>query len=388
LYSLNISIKLWIFILEGRRDNIMAYNIEGVETGIYPKKYTNTASDDGKSSGLLSGSVPYNKSGRNNITIDFDSDYFKSIYHNSHLFRERELDIYNKTYRFGYFANNTMSAGREYLFFTKPDLNILDINTGKLNSSLADIPFWQDLYNNRIETILALQNSAPNNANVNDIFCHLLQNQVTSSLDIPNLSATMIETPTNDYGVGYMYRGSSESSDDNPEFSLEFKDNKWLSTYSFFKAYELYETMKHHGTIAPRQTYIENKILHDQFAIYKFIVAEDMETIVYYGKMYGVTPKSLPRDAFSSATFENGISYSIDFQAAFYEDMIPEILSDFNYLSKGFYDVQPYDIENYNEALGNSDGRAATAAIVKKYESSKSPSGFVYKLKWRGKDTV
>ena len=46
-----------------------------------------------------------------------------------------------------------------------------------------------------------------------------------------------------------------------------------------------------------------------------------METIVYYCKYYGVTPKSLPRDIFSSNTFENGIVYSIGFHAQFFEDM-------------------------------------------------------------------
>ena len=335
--------------------------------------------DNGFSSRLLNQSNP----GKN-----LDSDYFKKIYQDAHVYGDKDVDIFNKTYRFGYFTTNTMSAGKEFLFFTKPDLNILNLNTYNLNTNLAGVPFWQDLYSHRKDIIYSLQESAPGYKYPADVFCHLLQNQVTSSMDIPNLSSNMVDTALNDYGVGYQYRGSSESSDDNPEFSLEFKDNKWLNVYTFFKAYELYETMKHHGTIAPRQEYIENRILHDQFSIYKFIVAEDMETIVYYGKMYGVTPKSLPRDSFSNATFESGISYSVDFQAAFYEDMIPEILSDFNYISMPFYKTQPYDIDIYNDILDTADGRAATSAIVKKYTSKKSPTGFVYKLKWRGRDII
>ena len=195
----------------------------------------------------------------------------------------------------------------------------------------------------------------------------------------------MTDGPVNDYGVGYSYRGSSEASDDNPDFSLEFKDNRILDVYLFFKAYELYETMKHHGSVAPDQYYIENRIIHDQFSIYKFIVGEDMETMVYWGKMYGVTPKSLPRDAFSNANFDNGLSYNVDFQAAFYEDMIPDILADFNTLSHDAYFACPYQVDIVNGTLGGIDGRAVRAAYI--YEGTDMGKK-AYKLRWRGVDRV
>lgn len=312
---------------------------------------------------------------------DYMSNYGKLLFHSNNMFSERELDIYSKTYRYGYFNTQTLGNGREFLFFTKPDLNIMD-DQGKALPYYDGIAYWQDLVNNRPEIVRSLQVSKSKPSN--DYFNHLLQNQVISNLDIPGLSAPMIETATNDYGVGYSYRGSSEASDDNPEFSLEFKDTKWLDVFTYFKSYEYYETMKHHGVVAPDSFYIMNRVIHDQFAIFKFIVAEDLETIVYWGKMYGVSPKSLPRDAFSNVTFDNGISYSIDFQAAFYEDMVPDILSDFNALSRKYYNSLPYKINIYNTVLGMSDGRPAKAAIVKLVKSNKSPSGYVYKLKWRG----
>ena len=160
----------------------------------------------------------------------------------------------------------------------------------------------------------------------------------------------------------------------------------------FFKAYEEYETLKHHGVIKPSDYYITRKILHDQFSIYKFIVSDDMETIVYYGKMYGVIPKSLPRDVFSSPTFDSGLSYSIDFKAAFYEDMKPDILADFNKLSGPLYNSQAYQINPYNQILNRADTRCAKAAAVIKDTTSAaalaSPTGYVYKLKWRGSDRV
>lgn len=353
--------------------------------------------DDGSFSGSISSTSAEKMSSQ--ITLGSDSDWGKSILHGVGIYDPTEIDIYNKTYRFG--IRNPYSAlanCREYLFFTKPDLHLLYVsgtNTtipgSTLNPALTGLPFWADLYSSRKDTtLLNLQNSRTVSGGYYDPFCHLLQNQCKSNLDIPGLTSEMIDTPSNNYGVNYSYRGSSEASDDNPEFSLEFKDNRYLDVFYFFKAYEEYETLKHHGVISPPKYYITNKILHDCFSIYKFLVADDMETIIYWGKMFGVMPKSLPRDVFSNPEFDNGLSYSIDFKAAFYEDMKPEILSDFNNLSRDLYNSQTYQINIYNQIFGRTDTRPAKAAAIVIDRTSaaaqRSPTGYLYKLKWRGSD--
>lgn len=322
-----------------------------------------------------------------------ESNYMKMLLHTNNIYNRNEIrrNLYTGTFRFG-LANIYDSIGyncREYLFFTKPNLNIIaqddnGIAGSKLNSNLSNINFWQDLYSNKRDIINCLESSC----NTLDPFNHMLQNMVQSNLEIPALESTSIDTPSNMYGISYEYRGTSEASDDNPQFSLEFRDTKYLDVYNFFKAYEDYETLKHHGVISPSQYFIVNKQLHDAFSIYKFIVDEDMETILYYGKMYGVTPMSLPRDVFSNPNFDSGLSYSINFKAAFYEDMRPEILGDFNVLSAKYFKSLPYYITPYNGEIDKSDMRVAKAAFVYKDTSSatakRSPHGYVYKLKWKG----
>lgn len=324
---------------------------------------------------------------------NLDSDAYTSLLHSNQMFSRSEIDLFNKTYRFGLLnPYGAISNAREFLFFTKPDLNIYarDDETGILqggpilNPSLQNYAYWRDLAKTKGRIIQALQLSA----DPKDNFNHLLQNQVISNLEIPGLTAESIDTPTNMYGVGFSYRGSSEASDDNPEFSLEFKDTKWLDVYYYFKSYEEYQTLKHHGTIRPWKKYIENKILHDQISIYKFLVGEDMESIIYYGKYYGVIPMTLPRDVFSSGTFDQGISYSINFKAAFFEDMKPEIIGDFNALSESYYNSLPYQIDVYNDVFNRVDNRPAKAAYIVKEESKYSPNKYVLKLKWRGSDNV
>lgn len=319
--------------------------------------------------------------------------YYKGVYHSVNQFQRHEIDLYNKTYRFGLFnPYGAISSVKEFLFFTKPDLNIFYRNedTGMLDygeiliNELNSIPYWKELKKTRSRTIKLLQSST----DTVDHFNHLLQNQVISNLSVPGLEATTIETAQNMFGVGFSYHGSSEASDDSFDFDLEFKDTRWLDVYYFFKTYEEYETLKHHGIIAPWRYYIENKIIHDQFSIYKFLVDEDFETIIYYAKFYGVMPKSLPRDVFSSTNFDNGLSYSISFKAAFFDDMKPEIIADFNALSKDYYDSLPYDIDIHNEVFDRPDGRPAKAAYIVPVKSNMSPNGVVYKLKWRGSDVV
>lgn len=324
---------------------------------------------------------------------DPDSSIYSSIYHSHNMFKREEIDLFNKDYRFGLFnPYEAATKTKEFLFFTKPDLNIYkrDDESGELaggpilNDNLAPYAYWKDMLKSKQRIINLLQLSA----NPTDNFNHLLQNQVISNLEIPGLSAETIETPTNMYGVGFSYRGSSEASDDSFDFSLEFKDTKWLDVYYFFKSYEEYETLKHHGTITPWRRYIENKVIHDQFSIYKFLVDEDMETIIYWAKFFGVMPKSLPRDVFSNADFDNGISYSIDFRAAFFEDMKPEIINDFNYISAPYYTSLPYQIDIFNTVFDRTDGRPAQAACIMKETSKYSPNKYVYKLKWRGGDKI
>lgn len=307
-------------------------------------------------------------------------------------FPDRE-QLFTKTYRFGHFLKNTISIGREFLFFTKPELYIIqtvdDLSSGQSNGSLvpglSKVPFWTELANNRYEIINQLQRSTTKDR---DPFNHLLQNTVNSNLDIPTLSADYVDSAANSYGVNMSYRSSSESSDDSPEFSLEFRDNKWLDVFYYFKAYDEYEVAKHHGLVGPYKDYIINKILHDQIAIYKFITDDDMETILYYGKVYGATPKNVPREVFSSPNWDSGITYSVDFKASFYEEMKPDIISDFNALSSNTYNSQPYRIDVYNDILQGVDRRPAKAAYIEKVKTNRSSAGFVYKLRWRGSDKI
>ena len=366
-------------------------NSDTTDTPQVTVNHTTTDMDDGGNS-----SSRYNTSVSKeqvNTILGGDDTFFTEVFHANGLFKRNEIDYFNQRYRFGVLnPYGTISTCREYLFFTKPDLNIYPRSNesgGTPQKDLADYlqtqPYWLELASKHFDVITCLQSSLGKLTGRNDPFNQLLANTCTSNLDIPGLQSEMIDTPSNTYGVNYQYRGSSESSNDNFEFSLSFSDTKDLSVYHFFKAYEEYQTLKHHGVLPPWYQYIMDKILYDHYSIYKFLVDEDGETIIYWAKMYGVKSKSLPRDTFSSTDFNDGITFAVDFSSAFFDDMNPMILTEFNNISRDYYNAQPYQIDIHNHIFDRTDNRPARAAYIEESENISQVYGYkTYKLKWRG----
>jgi len=367
--------------LEQQAKNEALYGTKVAPSIILPSTYK-PMDDDGFSQ------KEYAKDISDKSTFDLEnnlSDYFTPTLHANGLFKRDEIDYFNNRYRFGIMnPYHQITNAREYLFFTKPDLNIYPrgIN-GRPDSQLAAYlrrqSEWQMMAQDHYEVLKCLQGSLdPENP-----FNNLLGNMVSSNLEVPGLSTDITETANSMYGVNLQYHGSAEASNDNFDFSLEFKDTKLLDVYTYFKAYELYHELSHHGVIEPWVKYSWFHILYDQYSIYKFIVDEDGETIIYWGKAYGVFSKSLPRDVFTNTNFDDGISYTVDFHAFQYRDMEPKILKEFNNLGRSYYESRKYRIDIFNEVFDRVDNRPAQAAAVEE-EWHPIYNRNVPKLRWRG----
>ena len=224
---------------------------------------------------------------------------------------------------------NTMGGNREYLFFTQPDLHLFDGNTSTLNPELANNDFFYDCFVRYRHLMQQLQYSVSKKSP----YLYVLTNSVTSPLELPDVVGIESESGENIYGDKINYRHGSESGDVGFDFSLEFDETKDLEIYTLFKLWDMYYQYKSMGRVTPpSDKYVTNMELHDQIAIYKIIVGEDMESILFYSKLYGVYPKGLPRSSFGS--LENGpLKLSVEFHAAFVQDNRPNILADFNKLA-------------------------------------------------------
>ena len=301
--------------------------------------------------------------------------------------KEMRNKTLKKFSKYGYLDPYTRMPGftKEVLFFTKPDLHICAVNSStKLGNGTKDVPFFIDLLDKHPDLIPELQYNSTDKAK--SPFIHLLHNRVRDTLDLPDISSNDIDLPANMYGNDYTYRGSSEPSDDQFTFNLEFEDNKYLDVYMYFKAYEEYEKYKKLGLIMPFHRYISRKVLHDQISIFKFTLADDFTTIIHYAKLWGCYPTGLPRSVFGSTDFSSsGLTISVPWKCAFVEDMNPLILTDFNELMSDYSDGVKISNVLDNGRINRTDWADGAYIVQQRANIEDKSSRYVYKLEWRNK---
>lgn len=335
-----------------------------------------------------------------------DKDNLHDLLNANGIFRPEDYDDYNSFYVFPRNDPYKMLGGtREYIFITKPDLHIFGArgkNNGvpdynretpltdnyNLNPELRSVPFFLDLYNRGYRSVLtSLQKSAlPLDGEVRSPFVNILSNYKTSNLDLSDITVGEEETASNIYATKIFYRKPSDSADEDNEFSIEFKDNKYLSCYLWFKAYDLYEQQKYHGMVTPTDiNYIVYKILSDQMTVFKFIVGEDGETLIYWACLWGCYPKSVPRSTFSDLPTDGNLKFTVNWKATFQQDMDPMILTHFDNLCKEAIAAnqgQFVAMNLYDSNIGAITGRKATIPGILKTESRVSSDGYDFKPKY------
>lgn len=326
------------------------------------------------------------------------------------LYNRRDMGMYTAFSRIPSIdVDNALTNAREYVFFTKPDLHLINLNTGGVASMLEASSFFQDVVSRYTDVCYQLQSSASRsdlnkNRNGESPFINILSNNIRSELSVPDSeSDTDVETGANDYGTKIIYRGTSYTSDQEHNFSIEFEDTKYLETFMLFKIYDEYEKYKNLGLLQLRSPgdsdytndddrwirYTLNKIIHDQFSIYKFIVGEDGETIIYYCMYTGVFPTGAPRDSFSRIeNSQTGQAITVNFRANFFRDSDPVIIGSFNHLVESAYSKSRLDRMSYlpifNSNIHRFDGRWATTPIVRVNVGNGGKVGRMmqYKLNW------
>ena len=276
--------------------------------------------------------------------MTYNEDDLKGLLNNAGLFSRDELrtGMLTKFNMFGFFNTHyRLGPTREYVFFTKPDLAIFnsnDISHSSLNPGTRTSEFLYAIETHK-DVLRQLQLGLNNG---NEPLSALLYNMRSSNVEIPDLEAGEMETATNMWGQKTFYRRSSTTSDTDHNFSIEFTDNKYLDVFTFFKLYDLYEERKSFGMIDlytnyRYRKYVFERRLHDQMAIFKFIVGEDGSELIYWVKYYGVYPKNVPRSALGDLPDDGSIKFTIQFKANLIEDCNPVILEDFNQLSLRHY---------------------------------------------------
>ena len=338
--------------------------------------------------------------GDNKLSYDDTEFKFKNldkILAGNKIFAKDSIAYYNGYNRYGFIdPYNTEQICREFLFFTKPDLNIFCNfdNKGKqveystldhdapLNLYLQSIPFFVDAAQRHPYALRQLQYSVRDSYGVQNPFMYLLSNSINSKLDLPGISAESKESTTNIMGTNIQYRSHSLKSDNGYDFSLSFNDTAYLEIYTLLKAYDEYIRLSKLGEIAPNRTHIVNRIIPEQFSIYKFLISSDGETILYYAKLTGCYFTDVPRGDMGDPG-NDGIKYSVSFHSQFVEDSNPLILAEFNKISPAKNKENYADVYDYtNKVVSNEWVRWPKIIKVSDERSKRRGRAYDYRMKW------
>ena len=274
---------------------------------------------------------------------------------------------------------NYVDGAREYLFFTKPDLPLVhDGNASGVDSFLTapakNIPYFTDLAESPGYRKSVFCNLSYSGTKRSDgcPFMRILSNRKVSNMDIPDLQVEELETAVNMYGTKILYPKSSSSSDEGVDFNIEFQDTRFCEIYHLFKVWDYYRTLKWYGVVSPAsflQEYGENKtyrgvfdsamhalgrdimesthsysgaegdyvnylfykVLHDHIRVFKFLIDNDGETVLYAASAIGCYPKTIQRSAFSEIPERGPLNINIGFKVSgWFEDNITNVVQDFN----------------------------------------------------------
>lgn len=326
---------------------------------------------------------------KNNSSIAFNesSDDVRSLIMANGIYDRFDMDWYSKFSRFGVIdPYNALTTTREYIFITKPDLCILN-SSGTVSNVLANQAFFVDAVNRYKPIARQLQSSVSAN---DGPFMTVLSNSITSSLDLPGISVDSVESAGNIMGTRINYRGMSRGNIDF-DFNLEFEDTKYLDVYMLFKMYDEYEYLKWQGYLDFTKAesdrwinYIINKVLHDQVTMYKFVVGEDGYRIVYWARITGCYPTSIPRDAFSDMNNSEPQKITVGWKGHFVRDMDPIIITHFNQLVSKKVDGKA-ELPLFNQNSHAMDGRWASTPYIdiKNVTDAKRGTRREYFLRWK-----
>ena len=323
--------------------------------------------------------------------ISNENDELRKTLRAAGVFRPVDMKHHEKFFRIHrYDPFNYVDGAIEYIFITKPDLPILNNEGTDLDDLVLRIPYFADLkalgYMQAVIQNLCFSYSGGSDSNFP--FIRILTNRKTANMDLPDISVDEFTTATNMYGSQVIYSKSSEGSEENIDFTLEFEDTKYLEIYHLFKAYDLFRQYKDLGIMGPgvffekdvktdnnnapptigafrafrhgirdaidsivekvyegdREvrsgvharylSYVTNRILYDHMSIYKIMVANDGQTILHIAKNTGIFPKTISRSSFSEIPDRGPLKITVGFKGSgWLEDAeFAELSVDFNAL--------------------------------------------------------
>lgn len=315
------------------------------------------------------------------MDVSFIENDLKQLKNNLNIFsdmtfREINRNLFNKFNRWRMaFPDYNLSKSTSYIFFTRPDLNLLEnVNASNyiLTKQFEKDPYFYYLYKNNMNILLSLTSEFSKEHDF-----HPFLSNLSNSFEVSDQYIKTIEIGETLTGYKVQYGKNNIESKTSGTFGISYTDDRELTIYKTHKAWIEYISKVFRGECSPKEEYLKGKIIDYACSVYYFLCGPSDE-ILFWTKCYGVFPTNEPSSAFSWAkdSMVKIPNYTINYAYAFKEDFNPLILSEFNMNSKGNYTY----LKSYEKNLLTSGTTLTGAPFI---ETSAQGGNYVFKLRFR-----
>ena len=277
---------------------------------------------------------------KHNMDISYTTsdDVYDSIWSNgnSGYFSDLQKKMYNSFNRHKTaFPDKVLTKTFAYVFFTRPDLNILTVGSGTTNLVLNDEntghdPKYKYLWENNPWCLKSLVSAG----NPYHKFMVLLSNEALS-FEVGDVVLKTMEHGETYNGNKIIYGRSDQESNAAGEMSIRYTDTVNLDIFKLHLVWTDYINKVSRGIFSPKEGYMKNRVLDYAASCYYFLCAADGSTILYWQKLTGVFPINTSENTFSwdSGTLLAKPEINIKYMYSFKSSMDMFSLYEFNELA-------------------------------------------------------
>ena len=275
------------------------------------------------------------------------------------------------------FPDKELSKTFAYVFFTRPDLNIVEdgTNAGTFmpHRQCQSDPKYAYLWNNNDWIFKSLVTKG----NPYHKFLTFLSNEA-KSFEVEDLVLKTVEHGETYNGNKIIYGRTDHESNSAGEMNIRYVDNVNLDIFKVHLLWTDYINKVSRGIFSPKSEYIKDRILDYASSCYYFLCGPDGSTILYWQKLTGVFPVNTGENAFSwdSGTLLAKPEINIKYMYSMKTPMDIAHLSEFNSLTK----VSGRNFKNVYSSENCQTGSTLTHSpyIWKTKASGKT----IYRLMW------
>lgn len=230
----------------------------------------------------------------------------------------------NRINRFRLLPTDSGLSTRSFIFMTRPDLNLFDRDAngnlidGQMNPDLKRLPTFKYIARlRRIGAIMGMLESSSSNwagSNNRTPWLSIITNQATGYSPIPREMDT-VEVGETFHGNKIIYAEPTFNYKIAGTIDIPFRERRDLSLYYTLKMWIDYIQAVTLGRASPKREYIQDMILDYATSIYFIQTDETMENILYWEKLVGVIPLTVPDNFFEwdEKTLAKNMEYTIKF---------------------------------------------------------------------------